>query len=225
MTPEQKKKVIDLLVQSLISLIVSLASIFGFNMAIAQPAQAAQAAALIAQVNALKTQMGVEPNSQANQPGALAVPYNVSALPMRCKNTGINCVEIWNGSDIKTYSNAGTTNTFSVDGATGDTLIGGTLRLGAASTISVTNNSIITPTKTYQPLQSAGTVTATAMATTGFSTGNVVTLINTSDTSIVLTNGTNLKLPGAANLTLGQYDSVELWNDGTRWIAIANENN
>ncbi len=235
-TPEQKQKLIQVSLTAFISLVISVASIFGYNLMVVQPSQVTQNAAWATQVATLQAQLGIEPNTSG--PNALAgVPYNLSALPMRCKNQSINCVEIWNGSAIKMYADGATTATFSVDGATGNVVTAGSitssgvftasgiLRVGTASTISVTNNSIITPTATYQPLQSAGTVTATALATTGYYTGQVVTLINTSATSILLTNGTNLKLPGAANLTLGQYDAVELWYDGTRWVTISASNN
>jgi hypothetical protein len=82
-------------------------------------------------------------------------------------------------------------------------------------------DSVITPTASYQPIQSAGSVTVTNVATATFSAGQVVNLINTANTSILFTNGTSLKLPSATNLTLGQYDTLTLWFDGTRWIAVA----
>ncbi len=217
---EQKRQLQQLFTNVVIMLVVGLLTVFTGYKFVVEPQLAAQAA----RHDTLRGELALEP-VQLGGIGTRAVPYNISANPVRVKQSNIDAFVAWNGSDIKLYSDGGTTAQFTVDGATGNTFVNGFARLGAAATISVTNGSIITPTATYQPIQSAGTVTATAVATTDFSAGQIVTLINTSNTSIILTNGTNLKLPSASNLTLGQYDAVVLWFDGTRWIAVANENN
>jgi hypothetical protein len=226
-TPEQKQKIVGIIVQGLLMMLIAILAVFGWNISIVQPQiakQAAENAALAKQLADFKASAGIEP-AKAEGIGALAVPYNVTTNPVFTKQSGVAALRAWNGGDISVYSDGGSTLKFDVDGATGNTTINGFLRLGAASTISVTNGSVITPTATYQPIQSSGTVTATAIATTGYYTGQVISLINTSNTSIVLTNGTNLKLPGATNLTLGQYDPVILQFDGTRWFTIATSNN
>jgi len=80
--------------------------------------------------------------------GFLGVTYPIPAPPssvagsqalmtggIKCHSIGPsgNCVEVWNGGDIRIYSNQGTTSKFSVDGATGDTTVAGNLAIGAAS--------------------------------------------------------------------------------------------
>lgn len=56
--------------------------------------------------------------------------------------------------------------------------------------------------------------------------GQKLYIISIGADNIVLTNGNNLRLPGAANLTLGQWDTVTLIWDTTdsQWIAFANSN-
>lgn len=115
----------------------------------------------------------------------------------------------------------------------GDTTVAGTLGVTGAATfasnmiispgavITVTQDLTITPTSSYQPLASAGTVGTAAIA--AGTAGQVVRLVNSTNTSIVLTDTGTLKLSG--NLTLGQYDSVSLISDGTNWVQLATSNN
>ncbi|MFH1604637.1 MAG: hypothetical protein ABIH03_12095, partial [Pseudomonadota bacterium] len=50
-------------------------------------------------------------------------------ISVLCATEGGNCVESWNGSDIVMYSDEGSSQTFAVDGATGDVVLGGTTPL------------------------------------------------------------------------------------------------
>lgn len=150
---------------------------------------------------------------------------------IRCIASAASCVESHNGRDIAIYSGAGTTAatlTYRVTGSTGTVQHGGFEIWNQASSITVTDGiTNLTPLGSYQNLTAAGTVTVTSLitSTSTFLTGTVVSLINTSNQNIVLTNGTYLILPSASNLTLGQWDNVRLRFDGTRWIAIASTNN
>lgn len=102
-----------------------------------------------------------------------------------------------------------------------DTILGGNVTLSPATAISVTMNATITPASAYQPLESAGTVN-TASITAG-AAGDLLVLVNTVNTSIVLTDTGTLKLGG--NRTLGQYDSLTLISDGTNWVELSFTNN
>lgn len=150
---------------------------------------------------------------------------------IRCIASPASCVESHNGRDIAIYSGAGTTAatlTYRVTGSTGTVQHGGFEIWNQAAAISVTNGiTNLTPLGSYQNLTAGGAVTVTSLitSTSVIVTGTVVSLINTVAQDIVLTNGTYLVLPGAANLTLGQWDNVRLRFDGTRWIAIASTNN
>ena len=104
---------------------------------------------------------------------------------------------------------------------TDDTRLGGLFSIAAEVAISVTNGGAFTPTGTYQPLTSGGTVTPTITA--GAQTGRLVTLINTSATTINLADSGTLKLSAAA--ALGQYDVLQLISDGTNWIELGRSNN
>ena len=97
----------------------------------------------------------------------------------------------------------------------------------AQTAISLTDAGILTPTGTYQPIESAGTVTPTIAITNAagsrYTTGTLLTIINTSDTTINFADSGNVKSSGAT--ALGQYDSWELKFDGTYWIERAQANN
>jgi len=65
-------------------------------------------------------------------------------------------------------------------------------------------------------LESAGTVGCGDIVTG--TAGDRLVLINTSNTSITISDTGSLKL--GANRALAQYDSLELWSDGTYWIEL-----
>lgn len=98
----------------------------------------------------------------------------------------------------------------------GNTIVSGYARVASVTAISITNGCTITPTGTYQPLESAGTVGCGDIVTG--TAGDSLVLINTSDTSITITDTGSLKL--GSNRVLAQYDSLELWSDGTYWIEV-----
>jgi hypothetical protein len=109
----------------------------------------------------------------------------------------------------------------------GDGTIADDFIIVAQTAISCTDGAVITPTGTYQPLESAGTVTPTMAITDAsdarYATGTLLTLINTANTTINLADSGNVKTSGAT--ALGQYDSLVLWFDGTYWIELAQANN
>ena len=55
-----------------------------------------------------------------------------------CATESGNCVESWNGSDVVLYSDAGSTTTFAVDGATGNLVSAGTVTVDNVIVQSVT---------------------------------------------------------------------------------------
>jgi hypothetical protein len=129
---------------------------------------------------------------------------------------------VWAQTPITRIRNAIIT-TLSVPGSAtiNETVLSGVTNLAAPATIAVTMNATITPLGSYQPLSSAGTVN-TASITVG-AAGDVLTMVNTTNTSIVFTDTGTLHLSG--NLTLGQYDTVTLVSDGTNWNQISTSNN
>ena len=102
--------------------------------------------------------------------------------------------------------------------------VGTFLNVTGVTAISCTDAGVITMTGTYQPLESAGTVTPTlSTSATGVTTGTLLCLINTADTTINLADAGTAMLGGAR--ALGQYDSLWLIFDGTNWVEISTTDN
>lgn len=116
---------------------------------------------------------------------------------------------------------AGTLNISGGSFLTGTVNAGGFIVLAKASNITVTDNSIITPTATYQPLTADGAVGTDQIAI--LSAGTLLYLSNVSANAITITDTGTLKL--SADIALGQYDTLTLLSDGTNWIQIATSNN
>ncbi len=104
---------------------------------------------------------------------------------------------------------------------TGYVRIGSFERLTPGTTVVVTTDGTITPVASYQPLSSSGNVQTASIATG--SAGDVLYMINTSNTTITITDTGTLKLGG--NRALGQYDTLTLVSDGTNWIERSYTNN
>jgi hypothetical protein len=124
------------------------------------------------------------------------------------------------GVDQFTVSNTGTAATTD-DLTVGDDATVTGLLLKKSATQAVTNGGTITPTSSVMLLTSAGTVTPTLLVTG--TAGTEVTLIQTSAQNIVVTEAGNRVMAG--NDTLGQYDNITFWSDGTRWIETGRVNN
>lgn len=115
--------------------------------------------------------------------------------------------------------------TSSDDVVVGDDLtLGGNLFTTRVTTITVDNDSTVTPTGAYQPLSAAGNVgTATIAGCSASTDGSMVTFVNGSNTTITFTDTGTLKLSG--NAALGQYDTLTVLCDTANWIEIGQVNN
>lgn len=142
-----------------------------------------------------------------------------------CATETGNCVEGWNSTDVTLYSDAGSTQTLNLDGALGHIDTEGNITLAdylviePQTAISVTNAGVITPTGSYQPLESAGPVTATLAACS--TAGRVYWFINTVNQTITISDTGNTVMSN--NAALGQYDALTMLCDGTRLIQVAPE--
>ena len=112
---------------------------------------------------------------------------------------------IGDGRTVTHFSNLWAENYFTIDDQT---------------TLTVTDTDQIDPYGSFQPLTAVGT--STCGLTIG-SSGDFLYLVNTSAESIIITDQTTVALAG--NATLGQYDSLYLICDGTRWIELSRSNN
>lgn len=113
--------------------------------------------------------------------------------------------------------------TIDVDGAAtlASVTVEGDLAVTSQAVIVVTMGGYITPTGIYQPITSTGTV-GTANLAAG-ADGDLLVLINESNTTITISDTGTLILSGDA--ALGQYDNLTLISDGTNWIEIGETNN
>jgi len=144
-----------------------------------------------------------------------------------CDAGETNCVEAWEGASITLYSDQGTTQKWAVNGASGNMTVGGATTLAAAlnkitasSTITATDGNPITATATINTLTAAGEVTPTLAIPLA---GVYACFYNTSANAILIQDTGNQVLAG--NATLGQYDTLCIWSDGTRVIEISRSNN
>lgn len=94
-------------------------------------------------------------------------------------------------------------------------------RLVPGTTVVVTTDGTITPVASYQPLSSSGNVQTASIA--AGTAGDVLYMINTSNTTITISDTGTLKLGG--NRALGQYDTLTLISDGTNWVERSYTNN
>lgn len=104
----------------------------------------------------------------------------------------------------------------------GNAVIADFVRITAQTSLTVTDSTPFTPTGSYQPITAAGAVTPT-IATSGFTAGDQVQIVNTSSQNILIQDTGNQVLSAA--FTMGQYDTLTLRFDGTRWLEIARSNN
>jgi len=160
-------------------------------------------------------------------------PIEVPVEPLAVERIGIFDVDGrgftgWNGSDVTIYSDAGSTQKFAVDGATGnvdtegEVQAGTFLNLTAATAITVTNGATFTPTATYQGIQAASEVTP-VVSTSGYTAGDVLVLINVGSETINLADSGTAKL--STDWAAGQDDVLALWFDGTNWVETSSSNN
>lgn len=107
--------------------------------------------------------------------------------------------------------------------STGANVTGTFNRITKNTIITVTAASIITPTGSYQPITAAGVITDATLAASGFTAGDVVTIVNNGSNSITILDTGTAKL--ASDAALGQYDSLRVIFDGTNWVQISRGDN
>jgi len=103
-----------------------------------------------------------------------------------------------------------------------DVQVAQVLRVVPNAAISVTNGAAFTPTGTFQPLTSFGTVTPT-ITETDADAGDILVLMVTSATTINIADTGTTKLSAA--WAGGQYDTLTLMAEGDNWVEIARSNN
>lgn len=96
------------------------------------------------------------------------------------------------------------------------------LNLAAQTALSITNGWGITPTGTYQKIQSG--VPVTTSATTPIvagSSGDLLILQNVNAADAIIVDGTGGTVECGANVTIDAGDTLSLIYDGSNWVCIA----
>jgi hypothetical protein len=185
--------------------------------------------ALVAAIVALLVSMGYQMVQPLYPAGGAGNPRIDAA-----GTTHLSALAVTGDATVGTLAVTGNTELSGSLDVLSDGLVGGNLEvdgvlLGTSfgvwspvTPVSVTMSVPITPTGSYQPLESAGTV-STTLAATGFTAGTWVCLVNTSNTTIAITDTGTCKLAG--NWQGGQYDTLTVLFDGTNWVELGRSNN
>jgi len=98
------------------------------------------------------------------------------------------------------------------------------LQIDAQTAISVTAGAIITPTGTYQPLESASAVTCSTSTCVadGATAGDLLILINTNASDAITIDGTGANVECASDIAMAAGETITLLWDGTDWQCLAN---
>jgi len=142
-------------------------------------------------------------------------------------------VYLFNGADLYMYSDDHSTQKFHADGATGNLATAGNvttgnfLSIGAQTAISVTAGATITPTGTFQPLESSGAVTTSTSEAVadGSSVGDLLILMNTNASDIITIDGTGGNVECKADVALGAGDTLFLIWEGDDWYCLSGYDN
>lgn len=151
----------------------------------------------------------------------LAIVVSGQGIWSEEKNLRVENLETW-----RTLDASGSTtidDLTAIAAEAGDLTVTGAASLEPTTAISVTNGVTLTLSASFQPLTSAGTVTHTLAAPT--TAGQIVTLINTSNTTINLADSGTARLSAA--WAAGQYDTLTLIAppDLAAWVEVARSNN
>lgn len=158
----------------------------------------------------------------------------VIANQLTVNNTATMTGDVTFGDDVTvtdalTVNGAATLASSNVTGnasVTGNTSLTGYLAVTGATylipptTLTVTNNSVLTVTGTVLELTAAGAVGATMPNATD---GRLLIVLNTANQTITITETSTAKMAG--NFAMGQYDSITFVGSGVVWYELARSNN
>ena len=99
--------------------------------------------------------------------------------------------------------------------------------LTAQTTLSVTAGSAITPTGTYMPVQSSGTITTsgTTAIVSGTVAGQLLWLVDVHASNTVAISDTANTNLSASVIVLGPGDTLLLFWDGADWVQLSRSDN
>lgn len=128
--------------------------------------------------------------------------------------------DLWVGDDAKVVDELEVGDDLTV---TDDVVIGGLRRISAQTAISCTTGGYITPTGSYQQLECYVSTPVSLTNIAIGTAGDLLFLTNTCTQTIYITDtGTTMLNTGR---TLGQYDALLLWCDGTNWLEVSYTDN
>lgn len=175
--------------------LLALAAIFGYDVGVIQPREAAATAGAAATADGGSRAVGDSNFTNVVASGNMAMTGTLYA-----------------GGAATLNSSASVGTNLTVD----EWLI-----LDPADTITITQGATLTAEASYQPITAAGAVSFGAI--TAETAGTFLRLINVGSNTITISDTGTLKLSG--NIALGQYDSLALLSDGTNWIQMGTSDN
>lgn len=145
-------------------------------------------------------------------PGAPAEGRSVERIGVLCAAEGGNCVEGWNGSGIALYSDAGSTQTFGVNGSTGALTFAGALSQSSTLAMTLVNAA----SGSANPFDYTGTL--------GIMNGSdTFELFDINMTNADHTGGTNVvRVMDIANITGDAQAQENAFNIGSGWDVDVN---
>lgn len=105
----------------------------------------------------------------------------------------------------------------------GNAVIADFARSISQTVLAMTDNGVITPTGSHQPISAAATTAGTLGGCATSTAGAQVTIVNIVAQAITITDTGNTVLSG--NAVLNQYDTLVVLCDGTRWIQLTKTDN
>ena len=224
------------IVRILITAALALAAVFGYDLGVLQPRQAAnqqETLQLVAEmVDSSGAQVLAAAGSGANTAG-ISHFNNVEAYTIKAAAptsvgtaTPAAVIDSLGVSNLFEVRDAATPVAYIADGghSTFTTVVdvGTFVNLSEAAATTVTDGAVFTPTATYCPITAGSEVTPT-VSTSGYVSGDLLILINEGTNTINLADSGTMMLTAA--WAADQYDLLALWFDGTNWIELSRADN
>lgn len=191
------KERIQQLINAGVTILLIVISLFGYNVTILNP--------------------GLHIITEQSQAAQAAIVANTAAIADLSKYAMLAGATTHHASLATTSEIVAGTYAQSTTYLKAGTFVRGAIAL--SQTLTLATN--ITPTGTYMPIFAAANMSPAGIV--AGTAGDLLILTNISNTTIVITDTGTVML--SANASLGQYDTLTLFSDGTNWLQLSTANN